>query len=93
MNAAGKAVEGSSKIDSSAHDACFKAPIYLNTGSAGNIEVCHGWLEPRPSWSHGLRGGAYEFGFATLEASAKALWMEYVRASDGRVVDSFTLER
>ena len=31
--------------------------IFVNTGSASNMEVESGWLEPRPSWSVGLRGG------------------------------------
>ena len=67
------------------------APVYVNTGSAGNIEVEHGWLEPRPTWSQGLRGGPYEFGFATIEAGPSSLELKYIRSADGQVIDSFTL--
>jgi hypothetical protein len=67
-------------------------PIFLNTGSAGNIEVCDGWLTPRPAWSVGLQGGPYQFGFAAVNASgSEKVEVTFVSSASGEAIDYFEI--
>ena len=68
--------------------------VFVNTGSAGNMEVESGWMEPRPPWSVGLRGGPLQFGFAEVRAEGRErLSFIYRESSTGDILDRFEIRR
>jgi hypothetical protein len=66
-------------------------PVYVVNGCPGNVEVMHGFTEPRPSWSVGARSS--EFGYVTIAYSDTSFNVSYLDARHDGVIDEFTIAK